>query len=125
MGRATSVKEKTSFSGAVNGCAPCPGSIICAYLRAGGIVRTAVCGAVGAKGCAGGCACGCGASGKAAASIVPGLLIGVCAKAGREQVRVKMVRTRPQQSRGEFVKRPLPASNLLLSPVYSSEGGWG
>jgi hypothetical protein len=29
-------------------------------------------------------------------------------------VRAKMIKARPQQRRGEFVKRPLPASKFVL-----------
>ncbi len=73
MGRATSVKENTSLSEAVNWYSVWPGSITWANLRAGGSGENAVCWVLGVKFWPGDCADGCGASGKSAATAVPGL----------------------------------------------------
>jgi hypothetical protein len=128
MGRATSVKENTSFSGPVNGSAVCLGSITCAYRRAGGKVANFICCALGST-CPPAGGCGCGASikdepgkdetGKDETSeddtgSALGVPAGDCAKPALQHV---MVRRRPRRQWGkrDFVKKTLPDSRFVTS----------
>ena len=104
MGRATSVKENTSLSAGVKGCACCPGSIICAYLRAGGMeYRSSVKLSAGIAGSA-------AASAAHRAGPLPGRPRDfgryVCARP--EPMMIRETKRRRQARGKEFVKAPLP-----------------
>src|SRR5580700_4225289 len=121
MGRATSVKENTSLSGAENLYSVCPGSITCENLRAGGSGEKVVC-ELGAKSWAGGSAGGCGASGKSVASAVPGVPGTVCPRPAPPQTMAKNRQAKRRHSGKEFFKTPLPASSFI-GPSNLCEAG--
>jgi hypothetical protein len=129
MGRATSVKENSNLSVLLNLYAACPGSITCAYLRAGVGGANVIC--LGADATCSGAGWGWGASGNAVAG--SSLAEEALAAANMGWAKPALVQTRVMQARRhkrclwirKFVKKPLPVSSL--PSVYARPGpkaGW-